>query len=86
MTREEEIKLVADCHIADSIENYKEFYEGFIHGAKWADKCPNEEFIKGIINYFTPILKVHYNDEYVQDLINEFINSVVNELCREKKK
>lgn len=38
MTREEEIKLVASCHIAADIEDYKEFYEGFIKGAEWADK------------------------------------------------
>ena len=38
MTREEEIKLVASCHIAASNEDFKEYYEGFIAGAKWADK------------------------------------------------
>lgn len=38
MTREQEIKLVASCHIAASNEDFKEYYEGFIAGAKWADK------------------------------------------------
>lgn len=37
MTREEEIKLAASCHIAASNEDFKEYYEGFIAGAKWAD-------------------------------------------------
>ena len=38
MKREEEIKLVASCHIADETSKYQEFYDGFIAGAKWADK------------------------------------------------
>ena len=38
MTREEEIKLVASCHIAASNDDFKEYYEGFIAGAEWADK------------------------------------------------
>ena len=38
MTREEEIELAASCHIAASNEDFKEYYEGFIAGAKWADE------------------------------------------------
>ena len=38
MKREEEIKLVASCHISDETSKYQEFYDGFIAGAKWADK------------------------------------------------
>lgn len=44
MTREEEIKLVAECAVTD--EKYKEFKEGLIWGAKWADTNPK----KGMIN------------------------------------
>ena len=43
MTREEEIKLVASCHIAANNEDFKEYYEGFIEGAKWADETMIEK-------------------------------------------
>lgn len=45
MTREEEIKLVASCHIAASNEDFKEYYEGFIAGAKWADETNGKELL-----------------------------------------
>ena len=41
MTREEERKEAASCHITASNEDFKEYYEGFIEGAKWADENPN---------------------------------------------
>ena len=43
IAREEEIKLVASCHIAASNEDFKEYYEGFIAGAEWADKTMIEK-------------------------------------------
>lgn len=43
MTREEEIKLVADCAVTD--ERYNEFKEGLIWGAKWADTNPKKGMI-----------------------------------------
>lgn len=46
MTREEEIKLAASCHIAASNDDFKEYYEGFIAGAKWADKTMIDKFCK----------------------------------------
>ena len=51
MTREEEIKLVASCHIAASNEDFKEYYEGFIAGAKWADKTMIEKAEKWLENF-----------------------------------
>lgn len=36
MTREQEINLIADCAVPD--DKYKEFKDGIIWGAKWADK------------------------------------------------
>lgn len=39
MTREEEIRQEIDLQLAGSFGNYSEGYEeGFIEGAKWADK------------------------------------------------
>ena len=43
MTRDEEIKLVAECAVTD--EKYNEFKEGVIWGAKWADKNPKKGLI-----------------------------------------
>lgn len=43
MTREEEINLIAICAAPD--EKYKEFRDGVIWGAKWADKNPIPEMI-----------------------------------------
>ena len=50
MTREEEIKLAASCHIAASNEDFKEYYEGFIAGAKWADKTMIEKACEWLEN------------------------------------
>lgn len=36
MTSEQEINLIADCAVPD--DKYKEFKDGIIWGAKWADK------------------------------------------------
>ena len=55
MTRDEEIKLIAECAVTD--EKYNEFKEGIIWGAKWADENPKsgtvnkQEFIEKVIEW-----------------------------------
>ena len=60
MTREEEIRQEIDLRLAGSSGNYSEGYEeGFIEGAKWADKTMIEkargwlQCIDFEIEYFT---------------------------------
>ena len=68
MTREEEIKLVADCAVAD--EKYTEFKEGLIWGAKWADTNPK----KGMINIDKACEWLSNNkDNYIIDIEGETI-------------
>ena len=80
MTRDEEIKLIAECAVTD--EKYNEFKEGIIWGAKWADENPKsgtvnkQEFIEKTISYFTPILKTYCSEECVKELIDGFVNSM----------
>lgn len=69
MTREEEIKLVAECAVTD--EKYAEFKEGLIWGAKWADTNPK----KGMINIDKACewLEHHVNDDKYYSCIGEEI-------------
>lgn len=61
MTRDEEIKLIAECAITD--EKYNEFKEGIIWGANWADKNPKpgtvnkQEFIERACKYLESVLE-----------------------------
>lgn len=71
MTREEEIKLVASCHIAANNEDFKEYYEGFIEGAKWADETMIEKAKKWLENFLEKtIQKPSINDGYTSDTID----------------
>ena len=80
MTRDEEIKLIAECAVTD--EKYNEFKEGIIWGAKWADENPKsgtvnkQEFIEKTISYFTPILKTYCSEECVKELMDGFAKSL----------
>ena len=62
MTREEEIKLVAECAVTD--EKYSEFKGGLIWGAKLADKT--------IINKACEWLSAN-KDNYIIDIEGETI-------------
>lgn len=61
MTRDEEIRLVAECAVTD--EKYTEFKEGIIWGAKWTDKNPKpgmvnkQEFIESACEYLQSVLE-----------------------------
>lgn len=72
MTREEEIKLVADCAVTD--ERYNEFKEGVIWGAKWADTNPKKrminidkacEWLRNNIDFY---IETNYDDDFRVDI------------------
>lgn len=58
---QEELKLVASCHIAASNEDFKEYYEGFIAGAKWADGTMIDKVCKWVES--TDIDMEYWNSE-----------------------
>ena len=85
MTREEEINLIADCAVPD--DKYKEFKDGIIWGAKWADKTMIDkacEWMKKVLYIHTevnedkdwctynPIDYVTSDFESVEEFIKEF--------------
>jgi hypothetical protein len=62
MTREEEIRQEIDLQLAGCFGNYSEGYEeGFIAGAKWADKTMIDKFCKWIES--TDIDMKYWNSE-----------------------
>lgn len=73
MTREQEINLIADCAVPD--DKYKEFRDGIIWGAKWADKTminkACEWLDKNITNYKSDMMGyIEYSqiNDIIQDL------------------
>lgn len=73
MTRDEEIREEIDLQLAGSFgDNYTEGYEeGFIKGAKWADKTMIEKAKKWLENFLEKtIQKPSINDGYTSDTID----------------
>lgn len=73
MTREQEINLIADCAVPD--DKYKEFKDGIIWGAKWADKTiidkACEWLDKNITNYQSDMMGyIEYSK--INDIIQDF--------------
>lgn len=73
MTREEEINLIAICAAPD--ENYEEFRDGVIWGAKWADKTMIDKACewldKNITNYKSDMMGyIEYSQ--ITDVIQDF--------------
>ena len=73
MTREQEINLIADCAVPDN--KYKEFKDGIIWGAKWADKTMIDKACrwldKNITNYKSDVMGyIEYSQ--ISDIIQDF--------------
>lgn len=73
MTREQEINLIADCAVPD--DKYKEFKDGIIWGAKWADKTMIDKVCKwldkNITNYKSDMMGyIEYSQ--ISDIIRDF--------------
>ena len=66
MTREQEINLIADCAVPD--DKYKEFRDGIIWGAKWADKT----MIDKACRWLDQQLFIKYDSDAVTKFINNF--------------
>ena len=79
MTREEEINLIADCAVPD--DKYKEFKDGIIWGAKWADKTMIDKACEWLENeLFEKVAEpnpCYYSDvkSKTYDFVENFINS-----------
>lgn len=77
MKREEQIREEISLQLAGCFGNYSEGYEeGFIEGAKWADKTNAERIKKEAINkaceYFEPILCFETSKENANRIIEDF--------------
>lgn len=72
MTREEEIELAASCHIAASNEDFKEYYEGFIAGAKWADKTMIDKAREWVKNAFAGV----FGEGLANSISYEFVKAM----------
>lgn len=73
--REEEIKLAASCHIAASNEDFKEYYEGFITGAKWADETMIERGREWVKNAFVG----PFGEDMANSIADEFVKKMKGE-------
>lgn len=80
MTREQEINLIADCAVPD--DKYKDFKDGIVWGAKWADKNPQhskEGFIKKACKWLSD-----NKDNYIIDIEGEILidDQIIKDFCK----
>lgn len=83
MTREQEINLIADCAVPD--DKYKEFKDGIIWGAKWADKHPKDgmvsldkvvKYLQSKLEYSPDIDGLQIYDTGIEEFINDFCKAM----------
>lgn len=77
MTREQEINLISDCAVPD--DKYKEFKDGIIWGAKWADKNPKEDLIS------IEKAKIWVRNAFAEYFGNELANNIADEFIKAMK-
>jgi hypothetical protein len=76
MTREEEIKQEIDLRLAGCFGNYSEGYEeGFIEGAKWADKTMIDKACEWLENELYEVM-AEPNHYYIYDVQSKSYNSL----------
>lgn len=77
MTREQEINLIANCAVPD--DKYKEFKDGIIWGAKWADNNPKEDLVS------IEKAKIWVRNAFAEYFGNELSNNIADEFIKAMK-